>query len=165
MQKKIPWVGAVLILAGVLLLVHRFGYITLHWHEIGWGVIALYGAVKAVNGFSRHSAGTAFWGTAFFLIGAVGFAHPLRFGIFGSLSGASVILLILGVSFLIAFLSNTQEWHFVIPSLFFAGLGALFVASDYDYFSRWDLVEAVGKYWPLALILFGVSLILNRRSA
>ena len=165
MQKKIPWVGGALILVGVLLLVHRLGYLAVHWHDIGWGLLALFGVVKIVNGFSSHATGTTFWGTALLLIGLTGLLRPLHLPAFYSLSGVSVVLLILGTSFLVAFLSNIHEWHFVIPSLFFTGLGLLFAASDHYYISRWEIIDTVGTYWPLALVLFGVSLLLNRRQA
>jgi hypothetical protein len=90
--------------------------------------------------------------------------HPADLPVLESLSVVSMFFLVLGGSLLAAFLSNTQEWHLIVPSLFFLGLGMLFVATDFDYLYRWDMVDAVSRYWPLALVLFGVSLILNRRT-
>ena len=157
--------GAALILVGALLLMRRIGFLSLHWHDIPWILIALYGAVKVVNGLSTHASGKAFGGSVLFLVGVVGLVHPAHLPVFQSVSVASVTFLVLGISLLTAFLSNTREWHLFIPSFFFLGLGVLFVATDYDYLYRWDLVDAVSRYWPLALVLFGVSLILNRRTA
>jgi hypothetical protein len=165
MQKKFPWLGAALILVGALLLMRRIGFLSLHWHDIAWGLIALYGAVKVVNGLSTHASGKAFGGSVLFLVGVVGLVHPVHLPVFQSISVVSVSFLVLGISLLTAFLSNTREWHLFIPSFFFLGLGVLFVATDYDYLYRWDFVDVVSSYWPLALVLFGVSLILNRRTA
>lgn len=165
MLNKFSWLGAALILVGALLLMRRIGFLSLHWHDIAWVLIALYGAVKVVNGFSTHAAGKAFGGSVLFLAGVVGLVHPVHLLVFQSISVVSVLFLVLGISLLIAFLSNTREWHLFIPSFFFLGLGVLFVASDYDYLYQWDLVDVVSRYWPMALVLFGVSLILNRRTA
>jgi len=165
MQDKFKLLGAALILFGVLLLVHRIGYLPLHWHEIAWGVLTLIGAAKVVRGFSRRAPVTVFWGMAYFLAGSVGVVHHIYALAFTPLSGASIVVLILAISFLAAFLTNTGQWHIDIPTLFFLSLGTLLVASDFDYVSRWDILETFSTYWPLALVLFGVALLLNRRPA
>jgi hypothetical protein len=71
----------------------------------------------------------------------------------------------LGLAFLLIVAGDPHRWHMLVPGLFFTGLGAVILLAELDYLSRWGVQQVVHQYWPVALILFGISLLLNRRSA
>ncbi len=69
------------------------------------------------------------------------------------------------VGFLMMFAVSPRNWHVLVPAVFFLGTGAVMILSEMGYFDRWDVVDAFRQYWPIALILFGITLLLNRKSS
>ena len=107
-------------------------------------------------------AALVFWGTLLFLLGSYCLLRDLDVVELRSYWWLPAVLLILGFSFLMMYLSTPKEWHLLVPSLLLLGVGAAMVLTEFGYFYRYDVVYAIRMYWPLGLILFGVSLILRR---
>jgi hypothetical protein len=161
--KNAPWFAISLILIGGTLLLHRLHVISFGWQGVGWALLCLFGAFKAVEGFSGHTRGKVFWGTLLFLVGLYGVLRHLDVVELRSYVTFPAILLALGFSLLATVLSNPKDWHLLVPALFFAALGTVLLLDEFGYFYRWDVVAAVKSYWPVVLILFGVAILLNRR--
>jgi len=169
---KISWFGVALVVVGAALLLDRIGYVSLEWHVVFWGFVALFGALKLASCFAskngaggRAAHGGVFWGTLFLLVGLANLLTDVDVLQVRSTYWFPILIGIVGVAFLVVFISRPREWHILIPALFFSGVSALLILGEAGMLDRWDVRDALGHYWPVALILFGTALLLNRRSA
>jgi hypothetical protein len=164
MVNKFSWFGISLILVGAAMLLDRLDVLTFGWKPVLWALVTIFGIVKATSGFAREKRGNVFWGTFFFLFGAYSLLHNLDLIDVRSYMVFPMVLLIVGFSILMTYFSSPKEWHLLIPALFLVGTGGVMVLAELGYFYRYDVVETVRLYWPVGLILFGVALVLRRRS-
>jgi len=162
-KQRIPWFGIALIVFGAAILLRKFHFIELEYWSIFWPLLILLGLVIAGRGFSSNSHGRVFWGTVLFLFSLY---FLLRSGDFNVASGflfPPSVFLIIGLGFLMLFVNNPREWYFLLLALFFGGIGSLLLLVNYGYLYYWDVWELVRTYWPVALILVGVALLLRKR--
>ena len=169
---KVSWFGAALVLVGAALLLDRTGVVSLGWHGVFWGAVAVFGAVKVVNCFVLRKAAPdakghcgIFWGTLLFLFGLYNLLEDLGAFEVHSYFGFPVLFVMVGLAFLAVFVSRPRDWHVLIPACLFIGVGAVMIVAELGMLDRWEIQDAVRSYWPIALILFGGALLLNRRSA
>ena len=162
-KNRFPWLGIVLILFGAALLVKKLGYVDVSFHELFWPFVMLMGLVGVGRGFARGRRAKIFFGTLAFLYAVYFFLNGLdRFDISGHLMvGAS--FLIFGIAFFMVWLNDLRDWYFLIPAILSGGVGSALFVSELGYMSQWDVLDAVRIYWPLALILFGLGMVLRRR--
>ncbi len=161
-MKRLPWFGIVLIVVGGLMLLDRLDVIWFGWGAALWALIGVLGLVRGVDGFTRKKPGLVFWGTFLFLLGAYGLLRDLDVVELRSYWWFPALLLILGFSFFMMFLSSPRDWHLLVPSAALLSVGAAIVLTEYGYFYRYDVVHAIRMYWPVALIAFGISLVLRQ---
>lgn len=160
---RIPWLGIALIVFGALLLVNKLDLVDMSFHEIFWPIVMLLGLVGVGRGFGRGKRGKIFFGTIVFLYAVYFLLHAVdRFEIGGHLIVASTFL-IFGIAFLMVWLNDIRDWYYLIPALLSGGVGVALLGSEMGYLSHWDVLDVVQVYWPLALILFGLGMILRRR--
>jgi hypothetical protein len=164
-KMQFPWFGAGLIVVGAAMLLHRIGVVNFGWHAALWGIVALFGAFKLVTAFTTGRAGAAFWGTVLFVAGAYQAMEDLNLVYVSSYLLFPWTVVLVGVGFLMMFAVKPKNWHVLVPSVVFMGAGTLMVLSEMGYFDRWEVVDAFRQYWPIALILFGITLLLNRKSS
>jgi len=162
---KFPWFGAALILIGATMLMSRFHVVPLGWHEVFWGLVAAFGAYKIWTGFTGGHKGSIFWGTLFFLFGIYRILYSLEIFELPMDFGFPAFVTMVGTGFFLMYISSPREWHLLVPALFFLVLGVGMGMSELGYIYRWEFLRAIKTYWPLVLILFGGTLLLNRRSA
>jgi hypothetical protein len=160
-----PWFGVALIVVGSALLLHRMGVMTFGWHTAFWGIVALFGAFKLATSFTTGRAGSAFWGTVFLVAGGYQMLEDMNIAYVSSYLLFPWTVVLVGVGFLMMFAVRPRNWHVLVPAAVFIGAGALMVLSEMGYMNRWDVVDAFRQYWPIALILFGITLLLNRKSS
>ncbi len=165
MCQRFPFFGLLLILVGAVMLLDRTGVISLGWHSVFWGLVTLLGAYKLYAGFADPAREGIFWGTLFFFVGAYNFLNDLDLLEFSSSLLLPLFLIVMGVGFLLKFFRHLHDWHLIVPALFFVGLGAAMVLSELGTVGRWEVLGAIKAYWPVALILFGAALLLNRKTA
>jgi len=163
--KRIPLLGVSLILVGATMLLQRFHVLSLGWQTLVWGLITLFGIYRTVDGFSERMRGRIFWGSMIFFVGLYNVLTHLDILYFESDLIFPMLVGTVGVSLLFMYLSSPREWHLLIPALFFLGLGFVMVMTELGYFYRWDVIPVVTAYWPVALIIFGASLLIRHRSA
>jgi hypothetical protein len=72
---------------------------------------------------------------------------------------------IFGFSFLVLFIFNVRDWHLLIPSLLFVGLGAALMLTELKMLYAEQVWHVVKSYWPVALILMGAAMVLRKRTA
>jgi hypothetical protein len=160
---RIPWLGIALILFGALLLVNKLDLVDISFHQIFWPIVMLLGLVGVGRGFGRGKRGKIFFGTLVFLFGLYFLLHSIdRFEIGGHLIVASSFL-IFGIAFLMVWFNDVRDWYYLIPAALSGGVGVALLGSELGYLSHWEVLDAVRVYWPLALILFGVGMILRRK--
>jgi len=161
---KIPWLGIVLIVIGLLLLMGRLGYYHPGFWMIFWPLVLIFGFVKVLEGFSGNNSGRIFFGTICFLYGVYFVLRStgmfeFRFHIF-----VPATFIILGFAFIMVYLNALREWVFLLPAILLMGTGIAYLLSDAGYFSPWDVSDMVRTYWPVILILVGVAIMLRWRS-
>lgn len=164
-KRRYPWFGIILIVVGGAFLVHRLGFLHVEYSYILWSLVMIFGAVRAVSGFSGSHSGRVFFGTVLFLYGLY---FLLRATDYVELRGHMLIpatFIITGFAFIMMFLNSPREWTFLVPAAILVGFGALYILSESGYLSPWDVKENVRMYWPVALILIGVAILIRRRAA
>lgn len=161
-MKKVSWFGIALILVGVAMLLDRFDVLSFEWMPVLWALVAVLGLIKAIDGFRRNKSGRVFWGTFWFLFGTYNLLRDIDLVELRSYWWLPAFMLMLGFSLLMMYASTPKEWHLLVPALLLLVIGAAMVLTEFGYFYRHDVVEAIRMYWPVGLILFGLSLILRR---
>ena len=167
MDKKLALIGTLLIGVGVLQILNHTGVITVGWNGIAWLCLAALGLWMIIKGFSTagKARGGIFWGTLFLIAGCVNFGE--RAGLFyvpGYLD-MPMLFLAVGIAFLVVFIHKPQDWHVIVLSTVFTALGTLMLLAELDFISQWVVRDAIAQYWPVGLIVFGLALLLNKRTA
>lgn len=161
---RFSWIGIVLILLGSALLLDRIGVVRFGMQPLLWALLAIFGALRAIEGFGRKKSGRVFWGTFLFLLGVYGVLRYLDVVELRSYWIMPAILVIAGLSMLMMFVSSPQNWHLLIPALLLAGTGSAIILTELGYLSRYDVVESLRLYWPVGIILFGLALVVRNVS-
>jgi hypothetical protein len=157
------FIGTGLIAVGALLLLRQMHFVNVEWHILFWAAIAALGIYRLVLGFMRNGEGM-FFGT---IVTAVGIYEVLRLSDLLYIPEyllPATILALAGAGFLMTFFAAPRRWHLAIPGCILIGIGILMLLTEEGYFNRWEVIDFVHDWWPLALILFGVALILNRNN-
>lgn len=161
-MKRGAWFGIGLIVLGISMLLDRLDIVRFGWQTVLWTLLAIFGLVNAIDGFGKKKPGRVFWGTFLFLFGVYILLRIIDLVELRFYWWPPTMVLILGFSLLMMFVCVPKEWHVLVPALLLLGIGAAVVLSEFGYFHHYDLVEVIRRYWPLSLILFGLSLILQR---
>ena len=161
-MKRGSWFGVGLIVLGISMLLDRLEILRFGWHPVLWTLLALVGLVRAIDGFGKKKIGRVFWGTFLFLFGAYILLREIDAVELRSYWWLPAMMLIVGFSILMMVVCAPREWHLLVPSVVLLGIGAAMVLTEFGYFYSHDIVEAVRMYWPVGMILFGLSLVLQR---
>ena len=161
-MRRFSWPGIGLVLVGTTMLLDRFTVIRFEWMTVLWAVVAVFGLVKAVDGFAKRRSSKVFWGTFFFLLGVYATLRHLDIVELRSYWWPPAVLLIIGFSILMMYVSSPRDWHLLVPAILCLGVGSAVVLAELGFIYRYDVSEAVRMYWPVGLILFGLALVLRR---
>ncbi|MFN0158991.1 MAG: LiaF transmembrane domain-containing protein [Bacteroidota bacterium] len=164
-HSRFSWFGAGLVTVGITLLLNRMDILSLHWWTGLWCILAALGVKLVVDGFEKHSRGRIFGGTMLFLNGLYQILGDIDVVEFRSYYFFPVLILILGFSFLMTYISSLKAWHLLVPAILLSGFGSLLLLTEFGFLYRWEVLSLVKDYWPIGLILFGFSLLLTRRTA
>ena len=163
-KPRTPIFGILLIALGATLLLDRLEIIYFGWGKIFWMFLGIWGAVLAVQGFSLKRRGRVFWGSLVF------FASLLfsldQWGVFWWSDELWVggISLALGMAFLMLFVFEPGNFGVLVPTFLFGGFGAAMILVDYNYLDWWDVRHYIRNYWPLLLVLWGIAILLRKRT-
>jgi LiaF transmembrane domain len=163
-MRTTSWVGVVLILIGLSLLLDRFDILRIGIFPILWSLVAVFGFARTVDGFGKNRPGRVFWGTFLFLLGSYNVLRRLDIIELRSYWMFPTLLVIIGLSLAVMYTSTPKDWHLLIPSALLIGSGVAIIMTEFGYFYRYDVVRAFRLYWPVGLILFGLSLVLSKIS-
>jgi hypothetical protein len=163
-QPKFSLFGIALIIIGVLLLLKNLDVLSLRFSSYFWPVVMLIGLVGVGQGFSVNRRGKIFWSTVVFLYALFLFLRSLdSIEVRGHLF-IPASFFVFGLAFLMMYLANVKEWSLIIPSFVLLGLGSMFILDEYGYVDGWEVWYSIRQYWPIAIILFGLGILLRRRS-
>jgi len=160
---RIPLLGIILIAVGVFLLADQLGMLDLTFWNILSGIMVLYGAVLVIRSFVNDNRSTVFWGTLLFLFGLYFILESLRLVTHQYPVFIPAIFLILGFSFFMMYIYNVRDWHLLIPTIFFTGIGLLIISEELSILQAYRVEYYIANYWPALLILFGLGLIAKAR--
>jgi hypothetical protein len=158
---KENWPAFLLILVGATLLLNSFDIIDFVAGDLfTYGFIIL-GVIFLVNGYSREDKKGIFGGTFFFTYGVV--LTLMRTGAIyrDDDLGFGWFFLALAAANLVNYLFKTERTSNLVWGFIFGILGGSFILSYYGYLSRWFCFEQIDHYWPLILVILGISLILK----
>jgi hypothetical protein len=162
-QQRLPVFGIVLLVLGVALLLEKLDVIEFGWSRILWAAIVLVGALITIRAFVQNGRGRVFWGTLLFLYGLFFFLRSLDLVEGGGEVFLPATITILGFAFLMLFVSDPKDWHLLIPSVVLLAFGGAFMLTEVGYFRRWEVWDSIGTWWPVILVLVGLSMILRKR--
>ena len=170
---RFPWLGLLLILVGSALLLEKTHVLHFGFARVFWAGAMVYGAVHAAHGFSLNAKSKIFWGTLLFLYSVYFFLRTLESVEFRSHLFIPVTMVIVGAGFFMVSLNNIparvrsgggwREWSTLFLALGLMGLGGAVILGKFEYIDFSDVWQAVRHYWPVVLILAGLSLILRRK--
>lgn len=163
-RSNIPLFGIALIVVGSFILLGKFHLVHVGFGSIFWPIIMVFGLVGVGRGFAQNKRGKIFWNTVWFLYGLFFFLRVSNLAEAQSYMFVPATFLIIGIAFLMTFMNNIHDWFFLIPSLIFGGIGLMFIFAELDYVSYWDVADSVRMYWPVVLILFGLTILFRRRA-
>lgn len=151
--------GFVLVAVGTYLLLRKMGLVAFHWREVIPFVLILGGAFFLGPVFKRRDPGAAFWATALLLFGVFFLLRNYDIFSFGFHFYAAgdfwpVFLIVFGVSFIIQYLVKPDDWGILVPGAVLLFIGCAFLSRNLFWFD-------FSTYWPLLLIVIGVSLVIN----
>jgi hypothetical protein len=160
MQKQY-WSGIILIAIGVLILLYQIDLIDFSRADLvtyGCIFLGIIFLVKGVNDPQRHGifGGVFFsvFGLSMLLMRERIFPRADEFGIalfFGSLALANLVYMIF----------KTDKTLNLIWGIIFAVVGGLFYWSYAGYYPPWYVYEQIKTFWPLALVILGVAMIVK----
>lgn len=156
-------IGLIFILIGVGLLVDKMDLFDFGWQQIYPVIFILISVISFINVFAGQK-NSAFWGGVFGVLGAFFFLRNFDLiPFFWFYEYWPIFLIALGVGFIVLYIFNPRDWGVLIPGTILTGLGLLFIFESMDLIE--DVLEVaweiVWTYWPLALVLLGVGLILS----
>jgi hypothetical protein len=163
-RKNIPWFGVALVVIGAAILLQKLHVIEVDFWTVFWPLMMLMGLVGVARGFSGEKRGKIFWGTVGFLFSLFFLLRSLDFVEIRPHMFLPAAFLVFGIAFLMLFVNTFRDWYLLIPAVILGGTGVMFLLAEYGFLYYWDVWQTFRVYWPAVLILFGLAIILKRRS-
>jgi hypothetical protein len=156
--------GILLIVLGASLILTRLHILHYGWHTILWIGLAAVGLVSVIQAFVTHRRGVVFWGSLLFFISVAMTVRHLAIADYGSWDLPATMSLAIGLSFLMMYFFDPRRFGTLIFVIFFGGYGILYYLWWWDIIEWFDVRYYVHTYWPVLIILWGLSLIFRRHS-
>jgi len=158
-----PIFGIFLILLGAGLILNKLRVFHYSWGIIFWVCLSVAGVVTVVQAFMTRRRGVVFWGSLLFFVSVAMIAHRFVLIDFAPWDVPATFSLALGLSFLMLFFYDPRRFGVLIPVLFFGGYGVLYYLWWWDVIDWFEMRHYIFTYWPVFVILWGLSLIFRRR--
>lgn len=165
-QKKssgISVFGIFLILLGAGLVLNKLHFLHYGWKTILWVCLGILGLTLVIHAFVVRKRGDVFWGSLLFFSSIVILAHRLVIMDYAPWDFPATFSLAFGLSFLMLFFYDPKRFGVLIPVLFFGGYGVLYYLWWWDIIDWFDMKHYLHTYWPVLVILWGLSMIFQRR--
>lgn len=162
--REFSFFGIFLILLGAGLILHRLHILHYGWGTILWACLGVVGLASVIRAFIIRRRGVVFWGSLLFFVSVAMLAHRFVMMDFAPWDVPATFSLALGLSFLMVFLFDPRKFGTLVPMLFFGGYGVLYYLWWWDVIDWFDMKHYIGMYWPVLVILWGLSLVFQRRT-
>ncbi|HLP16864.1 MAG TPA: hypothetical protein VK470_11430 [Bacteroidota bacterium] len=164
-RNRVSLIGAILVLIGVALLLRQMHIIDISAKKLLWIALTIYGGATVTRSFLYNVRHKIFWGSLCFFTGIL-----FTLKEYGLVYGSAPMflpaaLVIFGCSFLVLFIFNVRDWHLLIPSVLFLGVGGALMLTELRMLYAEQVWYVVHNYWPVALILMGTAMVLRKRTA
>ena len=153
--------GIVLIVVGLAMLLDHLQILAMSWWLIFWASVAAGSAVVLVRN-SQRKRGGVFWLTVLFFFALYKTLRLLGALEFHESMGLPLLLVIAGIGLVAVVVTHPVRWHLLVPAVILIGVGGAMVLAELDVLTASDVRSAVNNYWPVAVILFGAAMLLNR---
>jgi hypothetical protein len=163
MDRRTSIAGIALIIIGAGLLLSRLDVIRLSMGDALWVLAVAGGGAMLYRGFTGPTppSGKIFWGTVFLAVGALQLADRwMPMGIDPGIEGP-LYLAVPGVAWMLVVAKSPREWHVLIPAVALLGLALAMYMTEIGTLTRGEVMDTVGRYWPVALVAFGFAVILT----
>jgi hypothetical protein len=160
-RQRALW-GGVLMLIGTLLLLHKLDVFPFGWETLVSGAVAAVALFMIVRKFREHGEGV-FWWTLLFCYGLFAFVRSAGWITIPPWYGFPLALIAIGVGFAVTVALRPTDWHLAVPSALFLVVGSLILLSEMGTLEVEMVRSAISAYWPFALIVFGVALLMSGR--
>jgi len=167
LQKKsngIPIFGIFLILLGAGLILNKLHVFQYGWRTVFWICLGIVGIAAVVQAYITHRRGVVFWGSLLFFVSVMVIARRFMIVDFAPWDVPATFSLVLGLSFLMMFLYDPRRIGTLIPVLIFGGYGVLYYLWWWDVIDWFEMKHYIYMYWPVLVILWGLTLIFRRRT-
>ena len=161
MKSRPVWFGIILIVVGLAMLFDHLHILAMSWRVLFWACIAVASGVALVRNI-RAKDGAIFWWTILLFFGVYKTLRALEVVSFHESMGLPLLLLVAGAALVAMVIAQPARWHMLVPALVCLGLGTAMLLAELDVIAPADVRLAVRNYWPVALVLFGAALLLNR---
>ncbi len=160
MKTRPVWLGIVLIVVGMAMLLDHLHFFALSWWLVFWASVTVVSAVMVIRN-SRQRQGGVFWLTILCFFALYKTLRQL-----GALElheewGFPLFLVIAGIGTCVVVAARPKRWHLLVPALALIAAGGAMMLAEFEILSVWDVRSAVNNYWPVAVLLFGVAMLLN----
>lgn len=161
-ESKISIAGILLIGLGAMLLLDRLNVIFFGWDRIFWAFAGIAGAILAVDGFTHKRRGRIFWGTLLFFFSVTFSIYVWDLLWWPEYYWPGSFSLSLGLAFFALMVYEPRNIGLLIPGILFSGFGVVMLMVEFYYLDWWDVRRIISDYWPVAIIAWGIALLLRR---
>lgn len=161
---SIPVFGIILIVVGVGLLLRQMNVLRVDGGTLILTGLLAYGGTMIVRSFLLNVRKSLFFGSLCFYSSVILFLGKYDFINNSPNIYIPAFVIVFGLSFLMLFIFNFNDYHLLVPSVIFLGLGISLMLTEIGYWYVSDVKEAIVLYWPLGLILFGGLMLIRRKT-
>jgi hypothetical protein len=155
--------GIFMILLGIGLILHKLNLLHYGWKTIFWLCIGVAGLVSTVRAFVTRQRGVVFWGSLLFFVSIAMLVHRLALIDFVPWDVPATFSLAFGLAFLMLFFFEPRRFGVLIPVLLFCGYGILYYLWWWDVIDWFEMKYYFHTYWPVLIILWGLSMLFVRK--
>jgi hypothetical protein len=161
---KFSILGIFLILLGAGLILSKLHLLQYDWSTILWICLGVVGLASVVQAFVMRRRGVVFWGSLLFFVSIGMLIHRFALLEYAPWDVPATFSLALGLSFIMLFCYDPRRFGVLIAVAFFGGYGILYYLWWWDVLDWYQMKYYIHTYWPVLIIIWGLSLIFRRRT-
>jgi hypothetical protein len=155
--------GSLFVILGAALLLDRLELVWFRWDKLFWMAAVATGGFLLTDGFLSVKRGRIYWGGVLFFFGS--YQVLIRFDIIERYGFYTLpaLFIAFGLAFLCLYVRFPREFALLVPFIILAGSGVVFVLWWWEMVEWYEIRHFVRTYWPVLLILIGLSIMFRRR--
>ncbi len=161
------WPGWILIISGAILLLYELDYVDFTRADLfSYGFIVL-GVLLAIKAFNRPDRSGLFGAVFFLSYGIILTFIRYRYFVRDDEFAVATFFLSFALANFVIFLVRRNRWVNFTWGIITGVVGAAILSIHLGYYPHWYIYDLLEQYWPVALILLGLTILLKsfRRGA